>query len=367
MLRRTCALATVTFALSLFSATAAATTAQRTFVASTGNDANPCSIAQPCRGFARAMTQTSAGGEVIVLDSAGYGKLTITQAVSINAPPGVYAGISVFSGDDGITVNAAAGDKVTLRGLLVNGQGGSNGIVFTGGAELEIDRCIVSGMLVDGIDIGAAAGMTTIADTVVERNGGVGIRFTNRLSGISTGVLTSVRVSNNSSVGLIIDVGYQVQVRTSVFHQNNSGGVLAQAVVNGGTIVLDMTGSLVSGNGDYGVVLEILNVTTFVQAVLSDNVITDHRTAGIYANGQVGAAGGVHAVLIRNVVRGYGTADGILVSNPNAEALLQGNVVSQTATGVVVQNSAIVRSRGDNVVDDNSTNKSGTVGAVNSL
>ena len=69
MVRRALALATVAF-LSLFSAAVAATTAQRTFVASTGNDASACSIAAPCRGFARAITQTSAAGEVIVLDSA---------------------------------------------------------------------------------------------------------------------------------------------------------------------------------------------------------------------------------------------------------------------------------------------------------
>ena len=37
---------------------------------------------------------------MIVLDSAGYGPVTTTKAVSLTAPPDVYAGISVFSGDD---------------------------------------------------------------------------------------------------------------------------------------------------------------------------------------------------------------------------------------------------------------------------
>jgi len=41
---------------------------------------------------------------VIVLDSAGYGVVTITQSVSIIASTEVYAGISVFSSDDGVTV-----------------------------------------------------------------------------------------------------------------------------------------------------------------------------------------------------------------------------------------------------------------------
>lgn len=72
---------------------------QRSFVASYGNDANPCSVTLPCRSFNAALAQTVAGGEVIALDSAGYGTMTITQSASVIAPAGVYAGISVFSGD----------------------------------------------------------------------------------------------------------------------------------------------------------------------------------------------------------------------------------------------------------------------------
>ena len=100
-----CALLSAGAVLFAASTLAFATGAQRTFVASVGSDAGPCSITAPCRGFAAAVTKTSAGGEVIVLDSAGYGAVTITKSVSIIAPPGVYAGISVFSGN-GITVNA---------------------------------------------------------------------------------------------------------------------------------------------------------------------------------------------------------------------------------------------------------------------
>ena len=79
---------------------------QRTFVSGAGNDANPCSRTAPCRTFGAAMAQTNAGGEVYVLDSAGYGPFTINKSVSIVAPLGVTAGISVFSGD-GIDINAA--------------------------------------------------------------------------------------------------------------------------------------------------------------------------------------------------------------------------------------------------------------------
>src|SRR6266571_7551654 len=75
----------------------AAALAQRTFVsAASGNDANPCTRTAPCRNFQAAIAQTASGGEVIVLDSGGYGTVTINQSVSLIAPPGIYAGISVF-------------------------------------------------------------------------------------------------------------------------------------------------------------------------------------------------------------------------------------------------------------------------------
>ncbi len=88
--------------------------AQRTFVSGAGSDTNACTLVAPCRGFAVALTHTDPNGEIIVLDSAGYGPVTIDKSVSIVAPPGVYAGISVFSGD-GIVISGS-GIDVALRG-----------------------------------------------------------------------------------------------------------------------------------------------------------------------------------------------------------------------------------------------------------
>src|SRR5215472_4478503 len=94
----------------------------RTFVSGTGSDANPCSLGAPCRSFAGALAQTSSGGEIAVLDTAGYGAVTITQAVSIVNEEGVEAGITVTSGD-GNTINAGSSDVVNLRGLTLVGAG----------------------------------------------------------------------------------------------------------------------------------------------------------------------------------------------------------------------------------------------------
>src|SRR5262245_34837012 len=84
----------VVVALAAFPWGSALPAAQRTFVASTGSDANPCTLTAPCRSFATAIANTSPNGEVIVKDTAGYGPVTITKSVSIVSPPGVYGGIA---------------------------------------------------------------------------------------------------------------------------------------------------------------------------------------------------------------------------------------------------------------------------------
>src|SRR5438093_6424824 len=74
----------------LFTTSLAYGQTQRTFVsAHTGSDANPCGPTTPCRSFGAAMALTLSGGEIIVLDSGGYGTVTIDKSVSIVSPAGV--------------------------------------------------------------------------------------------------------------------------------------------------------------------------------------------------------------------------------------------------------------------------------------
>ena len=100
----------------------AAAFGRRSFVAAAGTDVGTCTPVAPCRSFGYAVTQTSAGGEIIVLDTAGYGSVVATKSVTIAAPTGVYAGITVVTGN-GVTVNAGTTDVVVLRGLTITGPG----------------------------------------------------------------------------------------------------------------------------------------------------------------------------------------------------------------------------------------------------
>ena len=203
----------------------AAALAQRTFVsAGSGNDANPCTRTAPCRNFQAAIAQTDPGGEVIVLDSGGYGTVTITQAVSLLAPPGVYAGISVFSGT-GITINAGPSDVVTIRGLTLNGLGGSDGIDFNSGAALYVQDSVFKNFAVNGIL--ADTGTNTrvgIADSLFSRSGNVGVIVQTNVQG----TIDRCRFEDGSNDGFAASANSNVVVRDSVASGNQSVGFLAQ-------------------------------------------------------------------------------------------------------------------------------------------
>src|SRR5438552_15899232 len=99
-----CALAVPAFALN-----------NRSAVSVNGNDANPCTPASPCRSFGAAIAQTNPGGEIIALDSAGYGPFSLSVPLTISGAPGVHAAITATSGIAIQVAALGANDRVILR------------------------------------------------------------------------------------------------------------------------------------------------------------------------------------------------------------------------------------------------------------
>src|SRR2546422_8098365 len=94
--------------------------ATRTWVSGVGDDANPCSRTAPCKTFAGAISKTSIGGEIDVLDPGGFGALTIVKPITIDGG-GFLAGVLV-SGTNAFNINTTGpNDTVTLRNLDING------------------------------------------------------------------------------------------------------------------------------------------------------------------------------------------------------------------------------------------------------
>jgi hypothetical protein len=159
--------------LSISGASPALALANRVFVsARSGNNLNSCdNIATPCQTFAGAVTQLNPNGEVIVLDSGGYGPVTITQGVTIEAPAGVTAFVHPPSGD-AITVNAGAFDVVTLRGLTLD-RGLNNGITVNSAGTLNVENCFITGFSFFGIQVLSARRLNVIGTVVKACNTGV--------------------------------------------------------------------------------------------------------------------------------------------------------------------------------------------------
>src|ERR1700737_4709600 len=103
--------------------------ATRTWVSGVGDDANPCSRTAPCKTFAGAISKTAACGEIDVLDPGGFGALTLTKSITLDGTGAL--GSILASGFNGITINVASTDFVTIRGLSINGVGSSCSFVFS--------------------------------------------------------------------------------------------------------------------------------------------------------------------------------------------------------------------------------------------
>jgi hypothetical protein len=296
----------------------AAAQVQRTFVASFGDDTNPCTFVQPCRAFAAAIAQTSDGGEVVVLDSAGYGPVTITQSASIIAAQGVYAGITVFTGD-GVAVSGV-GTRVRLSGLTINGQGGDIGIHFTQGARLAVDHCVVSGLNLYGIYVQAVNSTWIVSDTTIASNASYGL-----IAEAGKGTLDRVRVENNFSVGVLVNTTSSTLVHTLVRDSvmlGNAGHGLAVFSGSGRTALVTVESSTASLNGNAG----FAGTTT----------------------------GGTTLLTLRSSVAETNGASGVFASGVGATLSVTGSAsVRNTNFGLEQDTSAVLRSLQNNTVEDN--------------
>ncbi len=252
----------------------ASATVQRSFVASYGNDANPCSITQPCRGFAAAAARTTAGGEVIVLDSAGYGRVRLFQSISVIAPPGVYAGISVDSGN-GVTVDdSGSGATVTLRGLTITAEGGSNGIGVTNVDKLIVDRCVVTGFFGGaGVVVDSANEVSIIGTTVADSDSGVAIDVGARSNPTLISIDDSALLHNFQ--GVVVSGNVSGEIGGSVLTSNGvaSGTGIA---VSGGPVELHVANATIRGF-DHGV--NLTGLSPYASVSISHSELTNNNVA----------------------------------------------------------------------------------------
>ncbi len=236
------------------------------YVASYGSDSNPCTLTSPCRSFAHAVDVTDAGGEVIVLDTGGYGSVTITKSISIIAPVGMYASVTVPSGKDGITIKAGAIDKVLIKGLTIKGTLGSlNGIHAYTVGTLIVDNCLISGLGFKGIEFLAPDSELVILNSKINNNIEDAVFVLNSSGSVSIS-MNNVEMVNNY-IGLdLFSIGtgsVSATVTNSLANYNMLAGFQNVAGPSGPSI-LNLEHCIVSGN-NYIITIFFPDIKIFVR------------------------------------------------------------------------------------------------------
>ena len=202
--------------------------ASRTWVSGVGDDANPCSRTAPCKTWAGAISKTAACGEIDALDPGGFGAVTITKSITLDGT-GTFASI-LASLVNGIIINAAATDVVTIRGISINGFcNGINGINVLSAKTVNVEDCVIFRFNTgNGITVNDANGANlNVRNTVIRDNTLDGINVTSSAGFINV-TLDNVRLSGNAN-GLHARSGSKVTASRSVFSNNATNGIFVDA------------------------------------------------------------------------------------------------------------------------------------------
>jgi hypothetical protein len=291
----------------------------RAYLASTGLDSNPCTLAAPCRLLPAALAAVADGGEIWILDSANYNVATVNlgKSATILAVPEALGSV-VATGGSAISI-ATAGVKVTLRNLVIvplPGAGGTRGIEMTAGAALTVEGCLIASLAGEGIRVSTPASVRvtdstirgnlegialldgasgTVTRTTVSAHSGVGIEVRGALGGTTTtaDIADSTLVENVVGATAISDAGtavVKVSVRGSRVARNFMGLTINSTA--GAAILLSASNNIVSNNTVYGI--SAFNAGSRVWA--SGNTVSDNGSYGLNNSGGLFETAGNNAV-----------------------------------------------------------------------
>lgn len=266
----------------------------RTAVSVNGLDTNLCTTTDPCRSFAAALNQTNAGGEVIALDSGGYGPFTLDKPATVQAAPGVYAGITTSSGQ-GVDVILGNFEAATLRGLSIKAiPGGSavHGIRFSTGGSLLVDNCFILDAT-HGISQTGASSRVTVLDTkFVGVADGVHVETTSTAAA-ARATIDGCRFVRNANFAVSGTGNARITASNSVIHQSFVAFTAHNAGTQGG-VEMNID-NCVAAHGSTGMYVSGTGLTMRV----TDSISVNHSNIGF---GQ--GSGAVFETRGNNMVRG---------------------------------------------------------------
>jgi hypothetical protein len=276
--------------------------ASRTWVSGVGDDANPCSRTAPCKTWAGAISKTAACGEIDALDPGGFGAVTITKSITLDGS-GTFASI-LASLVNGIVINAAATDVITIRGISINGFcNGINGINILQAKTVNVEDCVIFRFNTgNGITVNETNDLNlNVRNTVIRDNTLDGINTVT--SGAANAIkvtLDNVRLSGNAN-GLHARSGSRVTAHNSVFSNNTTNGIFSDAAGANFSNVF-VKDSQISLNGANGVRAGNAGNVGVSGATINQNMIDRN-----ISNGVLISTGGVVNTFTNNSIIGNGT------------------------------------------------------------
>ena len=306
-MKRTIAVSAAAFAATLLATPpAGATGLNRAWVSGHGTDTAGCGApTTPCRSLQYAHDHiVAAGGEIDVLDPAGYGALSITKAISVVNDGVGTAGIQASSGN-AITIDAGPDDAIYLRGLNIDGLNDSAayGIKFNAGARLTITNCVVRHFSQTGITISPSSGdvRVLVSDSTSSDNAAYGFLYGPDVgTGGTIGVIDRLTVTNNGAggayfVGINSGEFAEFTLANSIVGDNDGNGVWT----NGAGVVLNVDSSIIATNSE-GVVAQSNSVIHLSRSVIDANAdwgISIALGASIHSSGDNHVADNGHGAL----------------------------------------------------------------------
>jgi hypothetical protein len=304
------------FAILLLLASTAQAQLFRTYLSGAGNDANPCTLPQPCRLLPAALNAVSSGGEVWMIDSANYNTsaVTIDKSVSILAVPGVIGSFVAQNGGPALQITAN-GLTVALRnmaiGRVATAAVGTHGVLMTGDSSLTIEDSVIDRLPQNGVRV-QGTGSLHLLNTFVRLSGSYAVLV---LDGAEATIVNANIVNNNGGIGVVSNQASRTS-RASISDSfisgvDNAGIRSATTVANAGAEAF-VTRSTIerSGNAGYGLRAESDGGGT-ASITISGSTVASHTNVW-----GISGAGSTIVSLGDNHIRDYTTAFGTLTNVP---------------------------------------------------
>ncbi len=283
--------AVVAATVMLIAAPGAFAQATRTWVSGVGDDANPCSRTAPCKTLAGAISKTATGGEINMLDPGGFGAVTITKSITIDAD-GFNGGVLV-AGTNGITISAP-GASVVLRDLNIDGLGsGLDGVQVLAAKQVSIEHTRIYNFADNAVDFepSGANSRLYVVNSELFNNSGNGVLEAPPTGASAFATLTGDEIDANqcglSTSSLGENTTFTTQCGTNATGSGGPAAIASFDTTIGGSVGTAVLSNGVTASNDISGDRVVFN-TTGLQATNSGHILSFSNNY-VMANGTNGA------------------------------------------------------------------------------